>query len=416
MARFLRTLDYERGERVQFDLDFWPIKPEKLLARRKRQVDMVKRGRIDLDKDELKWLEGTTRTINVAFRFLIKAEAPSLKRARDLVSQAPSLFTAYTNGTKQALVLAKRARVRQKKYARWFEAGPGDTRAPTSGWIPAETLGGIIKPASRKVEGALRSAPLAGLPPRDLDQFDAVDLREGRIAPNPAWIPWATHPHHSKPGRERIVVVSEPDTNFTWTGGRSGFGKSATSEARFAYIARAGHGCLFLDPHSDTVNKLKPYLAPVADRVVELALDSSQPSEIAAWNPFDLPSEWTGGGPEIPASQWRTEIGAAEALIRDMYFGFQGWHETKETRAGPMFSKAVSALLNVCPLLPRELRPTLFNVIDMLQPDDYVGFRRAVVGALPSEMDKRWWNTSFERESGETWSRQDRSRTCSRAH
>ena len=401
VAHFFSTLDHERGEDVKFVLDFWPIDPVRLVAYRKRQLDSVKRGRIDLDKDDLKWLEGTTSAINVAFRWLIKAEAPSRRRARELVSQAATLFVAYTNGTKQALVLAKRARVRQRKYARWCEARPGETRAPRSGWIPAETLGGIIKPASRMVEGAvLRSASLVGLPPRDLGQFEAVDLREGRIAPNPAWIPWAAHPHHSTPGRERILVVSERDTNFTWTGGRSGFGKSATSEARFVYLARAGHGCLFLDPHSDAVNELKPYLAPVADRVVELALDSSQPTEIAAWNPFDLPSEWTRGGDEIPASQWRAEIGAAEALIRDMYFGYQRWHETKETRAGPMFAKAVSALLNVCPLLPRELRPTLFNVIDMLQPDDYVGFRKAVVGALTSEMDKRWWNTSFERESG----------------
>ena len=360
LALFMSTLDHEQGERVKLVFDLWPVDPAKVVRRRKRQLEMVKRGRLELDREEQRWLEATCRERHVAFRILVRGDAATTRRAREIVTEAAWVFGAFTNGTKQYLELDRRW-LRQRKFARWFASVPLNTRAPASGWIPARALGGLLKPASRHCAGrVLRSAPLTGLLPRELQHFEAADLREGRIQPRSGWIPWGLDTNRAKPGQERVLVVSEPDTLFTWTGGKSGFGKSETTMARFVYLARAGHGCLFLDPHSDAVNKLKPYLGPVADRVVELALDSSQPEQVAAWNPFDLPSEWSPDCDVTPA-EWRTQMGAAEALIHDMYFGFQRWHETKETRAGPIFSKAVSALLHASPLLSRENCPTLFS-------------------------------------------------------
>ena len=398
LSLFMGTLDREQGERVKLAADFWPVDPPKVVRRRKRQLEMVKSGRVELDREEQRWLEATCWEDNVAFRILVRAEAPTTRRAREIVTKAAWQFGAFTNGTKQSFTLDKRW-LRQRMFARWFASGPSTTRAPASGWVPMSALRGLIKPPTRHCAGrVLRSAPLTGLRPRGLQHFEAADLRAGRIQPRRGWMPWGLDPDHTKPGQERVLVVSEPDTLFTWAGGKSGFGKSETTMARFVYLARAGHGCLFLDPHSDAVNKLKPYLGPVADRVVELALDSSQPEQIAAWNPFDLPSEWSPDCDVTPA-EWRTQMGAAEALIHDTYFGFQRWHETKETRAGPIFNKAVSALLHASPLLSRENRPTLFSVIDMLDPDDRSGLRAAVIPTIPSK-DRDFWERKFARESG----------------
>ena len=167
-------------------------------------------------------------------------------------------------------------------------------------------------------------------------------------------MPWGLDPDHTKPGQERVLVVSEPDTLFTWTGGKSGFGKSETTMARFLYLARAGHGCLFLDPHSDSVNKLKPYLGPVADRVAEIALDSSQPEQIAAWNPFDLPSEWSPDCDVTPA-EWRTQMGAAEALIHDTYFGFSAVARDERNKSWTDFQQGcLGAVARFPSPVPRE--------------------------------------------------------------
>ena len=399
LAIFAETLDSERGEWVAVAFDLWPVDPAKVVRRRKRQLAKAKRGRLELDRAEQRRLEATCREPHVAFRIVVRGEAPTTRRAREIVTKAARLFGAFANGTKQYFVVDQR-RSRQRTFAQWFASHPStNPRAPVSGWVPLSALSGLLKPAAGHCPGrVLRSAPMAGFVPRGLQHFEAADLRAGRIQPYSGWIPWGLAPDHTKQGRERVLVVSEPDTLFTWTGGKSGFGKSETTMARLVYLALAGHGCLFLDPHSDAVSKLKSYLGPVADRVVEIALDSSQPEQIAAWNPFDLPSEWSPDR-DVTPSEWRAQMGAAEALIHDMYYGFQRWHETRETRAGPTFSKAVSALLHVSPLLSRENRPTLFSVIDMLDPDDRSGLRAAVIPTLPSK-DRDFWERKFARESG----------------
>ena len=398
LAIFAGTLDHEGGEWVALAFDLWRVDPAKVVRRRKRQLEKVKRGRLELDREEQRWLEATCRERHVAFRIVVRGKAATTRRAREIVTEASWVFGAFANGTKQYFIVDKRWS-RQRTFARWFASDPSTTRAPVSGWVPLSALVGLLKPASGRCPGrVLRSAPLAGLVPRGLKHFEAADLRAGRIQPYGGWMPWGVHPDHTKPRQERVMVVSEPDTLFTWTGGKSGFGKSETTMARFVYLALAGHGCLFLDPHSDAVSKLKPYLGPVADRVVEIALDSSQPEQVAAWNPFDLASEWSPDC-DVTPSEWRAQMGAAEALIHDMYYGFMKWHETRESRAGPIFSKAVSALLHVSPLLSRENRPTLFSVIDMLDPDDRSGLRAAVIPTLPAK-DRDFWERKFARESG----------------
>ena len=134
LSLFMGTLDHEQ-EYLAVAFDLWPVDPLKVIRRRKRQLEMVQSGRVELDREEQRWLEATCREINAAFRVLVRAEAPTTRRAREIVTKAAWQFTAFTNGTKQSLKLDKRQRLRQRMYARWFASDPSATRAPASGWV-----------------------------------------------------------------------------------------------------------------------------------------------------------------------------------------------------------------------------------------------------------------------------------------
>ncbi len=411
IANFFDTLDHGT-ENVEVQLNLWPIPPDRVRRHRTRQIDALKKQQVPGTKDSsapnLKWLEGTVSTVNAAFTVLIAAEAPTVARAQSLVTEAATQFTAYSNGQLQGLVYdAGRYRTRraQKRLAARFRQ-PIAAAARPRRWLPADTLAGILKPATAKCEGEiLRGNPLAGLPPRDILHFDASALRDGLSEPSAELIPWGIDQYRP----DRVLAVAEEDTYFTWTGGTSGYGKTETTMARFVYLARAGHGCLLLDPHSDAVEKVKPYLTPVADRVVELALDRVDPERVVTWNPFDVPSvaaEYAAAdstpAADPTAAQWQQEIAAARDVICGMYFGYMGWEDNKQTRAVPMLTAAVTALLNVVPSLPREDRPTLFTVLDILNPYNE-GFRDAVTSRLVERLQSSYWTTQFDNESKDAW-------------
>src|SRR5439155_7136056 len=83
----------------------------------------------------------------------------------------------------------------------------------------------------------------------------------------------------------RHVGVRLSDTLFSYMAGRSRYGKTETALHQFLHLALSGHGCLFLDPHEDAIARVKPYLADVAHRVVEVNVSPRSQRQVS-WNLF----------------------------------------------------------------------------------------------------------------------------------
>ena len=168
---------------------------------------------------------------------------------------------------------------------------------------------------------------------------------------------------------ERIVGVPVNDTFFAYMAGRSRYGKTETAIGQFIALARAGHGGLFLDPHSDAIKDIKPYLTDpgIRDRVVEINLaDTEHDTHTPAWNLFAL--------------EHRTRVEAAgkvEAFV-DALAAALRWDE-RNTRALNLATQAAQALIELALKLPAELAPTIFQIPTLLSDDQW---RTAVLPAL----------------------------------
>ena len=390
MSTFYGGLDHET-EKVCVYFDCWPVPSNRMQDHRRAQIERLEKGSLLDEKKqaaEIKKLrtqmEGSLRTDNVAIRILIDAKAASLTRAQALVEAAADRFSMY-NGDNQLRLDTRRSR--QKKLTKWADAGTMSP-APKRPWIPVGWLRGVLTPATIKCGGQpLRAAPVAGLPP-PMPTFPAS------AKPDPQYIPWGIDPRYHEDEEPRVLAVMEEETFFSWTGGSAGFGKSETSLTRFVYLAKAGHGCLFLDPHAHGSEKAKPYLRDVADRVVELALDGSR-KNVVAWNPFDVPLLSEDNPSE---DDWREELQTARETICGMFLGFKGWagaNADAAPRARVIFRQAVSALIETIPKLHREDRPNLFTVADLLDSED---LRDAIVEQLDDPRLAHYWTESYSKE------------------
>ncbi len=157
---------------------------------------------------------------------------------------------------------------------------------------------------------------------------------------------------------ERPVGVPLKDTNFFYMSGRSGFGKTETAVGQFLYMARAGHGCLFLDPHHDAIERIKGYLTEpgVRERVVEL--DLADPDRQPAWNLFAA----AGRSPQRAAGQVDAVVDAFASALR--------WDEIN-ARALNLTTQAAQALADLAAKLPPELAPTIFEIPVLLSDEDW---------------------------------------------
>ena len=59
---------------------------------------------------------------------------------------------------------------------------------------------------------------------------------------------------------QRIVGLRLADTFFTYTAGRSRWGKTELAITQFLSLVRSGHGGMFLDPHEDAIQRIKSCL------------------------------------------------------------------------------------------------------------------------------------------------------------
>lgn len=249
---------------------------------------------------------------------------------------------------------------------------------------------GLFRPARRRV---VTASEVAGLlkPPTAKCPDPNVMRSGGVIPPPPAGLPTFSGQADLLPlGRiretdgERMVGVPLADTFFIYSAGRSRFGKTESALGQFLHLARAGHGCFFLDPHEDALTKIKPYLteAGLRERVVEINLASGlrQPG----WNLFAT----AGRDPDrLP--------GQVDAVV-DAFASALGWDE-RNTRALNLTTQATQALVELSTRLPAHLAPTLFQVSTLLGNDEW----RSAVLPFVSPATRQFFIERFPRLSTE---------------
>jgi hypothetical protein len=241
-----------------------------------------------------------------------------------------------------------------------------DQRLATGRFAPA--YGGSVL-ASSEIAGLLK-------PPTVKCQVENVARSGGAIPPPPpglltykgqkGLIPLGKITEHTG---ERTVGVPVKGTFFAYMAGRSRYGKTETAIGQFIALARAGHGGLFLDPHSDAIKDIKPYLTDpgIRERVVEINLaDTGHDTHTPAWNLFAL------------EHRTRTEAaGKVEAFV-DALAAALRWDE-RNTRALNLTTQAAQALIELALALPAELAPTIFQIPTLLSDDEW---RTAILPAL----------------------------------
>jgi hypothetical protein len=233
--------------------------------------------------------------------------------------------------------------------------------------LTARELAGFLKPPTVHCgeRNVLRSGALLSPPP------DLPDFEEGRADLIPLG-------QISTESGKRIVGVSTADTFFTYIAGRSRYGKTETAIAQFSHLVREGHGGLFIDPHGDGIERVEPYLADVANRVVRIDLGpGSSPAAQPGWNLFEF-----GGG----AGDGEAQV---EAVV-DAFSSALEWGD-RSTRAINLTTQAASALATIARRLDPGLAPTIFQIPTLLSDEEW---REAVVPFLP-RAEQRFWRDRF---------------------
>lgn len=232
--------------------------------------------------------------------------------------------------------------------------------------LTARELAGFLKPPSVHCgeRNVLRSGALLSPPP----ELPGFEKGRGDLIPLGKVVTDAG---------EQIVGVQTADTFFTYIAGRSRYGKTEAAIAQFAHIVRAGHGGLFLDPHGDGLERVEPYLAEVAGRVVRIDLGPGASTEQPGWNLFEL-----GGSAEESEAR-------VEAIV-DAFASALEWGE-RSTRAINLTTQAAAALAAIARRLDAELAPTIFQIPTLLSDAEW---RRAVLPFLP-RADQRFWTDRF---------------------
>jgi hypothetical protein len=248
---------------------------------------------------------------------------------------------------------------------------------------------GFFRPGRRSV---VTTAEIAGLlkPPTVTCRVDNVVRSGTLLAPAPDLPEFTPERRDLIPvGRvtgedgERIVGVRAEETYFTYVAGRSRWGKTEAAITMFTHLARSGHGGLFLDPHGDALERMKPYLGEpgVAERVVVVDLGPGGGEDQPCWNLFEL------GGSDAEA---RVEV------VVDAFATAMGWGE-RSTRAINLITQAASALASIAKVLPPELAPTIFQIPTLLTDS---AWREAALPVLPAS-SQGFWRERFPRLSDE---------------
>jgi hypothetical protein len=402
-AAALAGIDRLQGERAEVCVDLLPIGGFRVLWRRwwmRRQAirrneavelpsaGLGGKGPSRIDPGEMAERRDLGRGLDVKLRggaplfeaqILLRVTASERRRAEGVMRGLLAAFGPFSDRNwlrASGLQLVGLAFLgadlpgRRRRFDRRLDTGL--FRPSRRSVLTTAEVAGLLKPptVNCRAEDILRSGTLLP-PPPDLPEFtpDRVDLIPvGRVADERG---------------ERIVGVRVEETFFTYVAGRSRWGKTEAAITMFTHLARSGHGGLFLDPHGDALERIKPYLGEpgVAERVVEVDLGPGGREDQPCWNLFEL------GGADAEA---RVEV------VVDAFATAMGWGE-RSTRAINLITQATSALASIAKVLPPDLAPTIFQIPTLLTD---TAWREKVLPILPTA-SQGFWRERFPRLSDE---------------
>ena len=270
--------------------------------------------------------------------------------------------------------------------ARGRRIGPWFFGADTPGrrlWFDRRLDGGLFRPGKRTVVTARELLGLLKPPTVHCRPMNVV-RSGGLVPPPPRGLPEFRYQHDVLPlgtvsshDGDRPVGTWVRDINFAYMSGRAGYGKTETAINQFIHLARAGHGCFFLDHHEDALARIKPYLTDVADRVVEVNLAAARSrGRQAGWNLFSMEG--------LAAEHIESRVSA----VADSFGSVLRWSE-QNNRALSITTRAAESLCHLALLLPPEKAPTIFQISTLLSNDEW---RKGVVGFLPPTVRDYWEN------------------------
>jgi hypothetical protein len=381
LARAMEDLDPSNGDAAEICIDLLPVRPGRRRALRRRLLRRARpRKPSPAPGEELADLLGGERQGGEApaaavqkrvgrqaldrklgtaeplfeMQILIRVASPVHGRAK---AQLPGILAAFDAFAGENHLRASGLRIpgvaflgsdlpgRRGRFDRRFATGlfrPARRRVVT-----ASEIAGLLKPPSRRcpAPNVLRSGGAVPPSPRALPTFSgqAGLLPLGKV--------------ETEAG-ERMVGVPLRDTFFFYMSGRSRFGKTETAIGQFLHLARSGHGCLFLDPHLDAIERIKGYLTEegLRERVVEVNL--ADPDRQPAWNLFAV----AGRSPRRAAGQVDAVVDAFASALR--------WDEIN-ARALNLTTQSAQAMVDLAHRLPSELAPTIFEIPVLLSDEDW---------------------------------------------
>ena len=191
----------------------------------------------------------------------------------------------------------------------------------------------------------------------------------------------------SEDGRERLVGVPLADTFFAYIAGRTRYGKTESAIGQFVHLALNGHGCFFLDPHTDALEKIQPHLTSVElrERVVEIDLADSRPANAGLESLRTTPRRDAARHP--PSGSMRSSTPSPRRCAGT----------SRNTRALNLITQASQALCELAPHLPDDLAPTMFQIPTLLGNEMW----RAVVLKFVSPPTRAFFVERFPRLASE---------------
>jgi len=178
----------------------------------------------------------------------------------------------------------------------------------------------------------------------------------------------------------RPVGTALSDSLFQLNVGRAEYGKSERAIVQAVHLANAGGvGLMFLDPHADAIERMRPYLGAVADRVVEVNLSVDTGTQ-GGWNPLSM----TGRG--------RGEVEERVGAVVNSFSAALGWGQVNN-RAQTLTQMAAQSLCELGLQLPAELQPTIFQMTTILSNEDW----RGPVLPFLSGATRDFWDVRFDR-------------------
>ncbi len=264
----------------------------------------------------------------------------------------------------------------------WWRRRSFDQRVDRGLFRPRRTrrvrsweLLGLLKPPTAKcASAAVSRTPALPAAPADMPVYvspaETPGLLPQGFAPTPTgqWVPIGTRAKESL---------------FSLNLGRAEYGKSERAIVQAVHLANAGSsdagrvGFLFLDPHADAIERMRPYLGAAARRILEINLSAGGDTQ-AGWNPLSM----TG--------RHASEIEARAGAVVASFASAMSWGQVNN-RALTLTGMAAQSLCELGLRLPDHLQPTIFQMTTILADEQW---RTAVLPHLGTHA-RAFWETRF---------------------